>query len=187
MKNLIDLPPNLPVPKDDHATDHLLGVKMPKIFLQTTSNNEIDLSTLISPTVIFFYSRTGQADQPTPKGWDLIPGARGCTPQSCGFRDLYQEFKTLGFQVYGFSTQTKEYQKEFVIRNHIPFEIISDHSYELTNHLNLHTFEFAGVRLINRMAWIVQGAQIKKVFYPVFPPNENAATVLQWLKDHPLN
>lgn len=186
MKSLMDLPPNLPIPTDDHAADHLTGAALPAIVLKTTASQELDLSTLIKPTVIFFYPRTGEAHTPTPDDWDLIPGARGCTPQSCGFRDLFQDFKDLGFQIYGFSSQSTEYQKEFVTRNHIPFEIISDEHYELTDQLNLPTFEFSGVRLIKRMAWIIHQAQIMKVFYPVFPPNENAAVVLQWLRQHSL-
>ena len=144
----------------------------------------------ISPTVFFFYLHAGLPDEPTPEGWDDIPGARGCTPQSCGFRDLQLEFAGLGFQIFGVSTQNSEYQSEFVARMHIPFEILSDEQGELTQALTLPTFEFLGKTLIKRMAWIVSHGSIRKVFYPVFPPNENAQTVLNWIqngrfKNHP--
>lgn len=182
MRDLNQLPTDLPVPLDDHACDHLVGLKLPSIDLRTTLDRNLNLDQLKNPTIIFFYPRTGEPDQPAPADWDLIPGARGCTPQSCGFRDLHQEFKNLGFQIFGLSSQDTEYQKEFVERNHIPFEILSDEYFQLTNSLKLPTFEYNNRRLIKRMAWVVDDAKIKKVFYPVFPPNENAATVLKWLR-----
>ncbi|MGE0634435.1 MAG: peroxiredoxin, partial [Pseudobdellovibrionaceae bacterium] len=128
------------------------------------------------------YPRTGEPSKPAPPDWDLIPGARGCTPQSCGFRDLYREFQSLGFQVFGLSSQDTDYQKEFVNRNHIPFEILSDAEFALTDSLRLPTFVYNGMRLIKRMAWVIEDGKITKVFYPVFPPTENAATVLAWLR-----
>lgn len=182
MKDLYKLPEGLPVPIDDGACDHLNGMELPSISLPTTSNRVINLAKLTKPTVIFFYPRTGEPTKPTPEGWDLIPGARGCTPQSCGFRDLYKEFQDLGFDVFGVSTQDTDYQKEFVSRNHISFEILSDAKLELTQALRLPTFEYNGMTLHKRMAWVIENGKIEKVFYPVFPPNENASVVLSWLQ-----
>lgn len=184
MKNLMELPTNLPVPQDDGACDHLIGTTLPAIKLKTTDDRTIDFGDYKKPCVIFFYPRTGEPDKPTPENWDLIPGARGCTPQSCGYRDLYAEFKELGFEIFGASTQSTDYQKEFVKRMHIPFEILSDEHYELTNGLKLPTFDFNGAKLIKRLALVIENAKIIKSFYPVFPPNENANTVLSWLKNY---
>lgn len=182
MRDLNTLPDNLPIPLDDGACDHLKNLLLPEIELETTAGRFVNIKELTKkPTIIFFYPRTGEADKPTPADWDLIPGARGCTPQSCGFRDLNQEFIKLGFQVFGLSSQNSDYQKEFVSRNHIPFEILSDEKFELTEQMNLPTFSFNGIRLIKRMAWIVENSKISHVFYPVFPPNENASFVLNWL------
>lgn len=181
MKDLINLPPNLPVPQDDGACDHLQGKDFPPIKMKSTKDRIIDFSAYKSPCVIFFYPRTGEPDKPTPETWDLIPGARGCTPQSCGYRDLYSEFKQLGFEVFGASSQTTDYQKEFVNRMHIPFEILSDSNFLLIDSLNLPTFEFNGNRLVKRLALVIENRKISKVLYPVFPPNENASTVLSWL------
>ncbi|MBC7713024.1 MAG: peroxiredoxin [Rhizobacter sp.] len=183
MKDLFTLPENLPVPQDDGACNHLHNIKMPSINLTTTKNREVNLNELAqNPTVIFFYPRTGTLTDPTADGWDLIPGARGCTPQSCGFRDLYSEFKEQGFNVFGASTQSTEYQQEFVKRNHIPFEILSDEKFLLTEKLKLPTFEFNNQRLIKRMAMVLNHGNIVKVFYPVFPPDKNAEVVLEWIK-----
>ncbi len=182
MRDLNEIPEGLPIPTDDGACDHLKDASLPELILRTTSDRLIDLSQLQIPTLIFFYPRTGEPSKPAPADWDLIPGARGCTPQSCGFRDLYSEFKSLGFQVFGASSQSTDYQKEFVSRNHIPFEIISDEKFELTNKLNLPTFTYNGTKLIKRMAWVVNEGKINKVFYPVFPPNENASRVLEYLR-----
>ncbi len=181
MRDLSKIPEGLPVPTDDGGCDHLRNISLPAISLRTTSDRYIKLNQLQIPSVIFFYPRTGEPSKPAPADWDLIPGARGCTPQSCGFRDLYQEFKSLGYQVFGASSQSTEYQKEFVSRNHIPFEIISDEKFELTDALMLPTFTYNGIRLIKRMAWVVNNGKIEKVFYPVFPPNENASRVFEWL------
>jgi peroxiredoxin len=182
MRNLDQLPDDLPIPLDDHACDHLNGLQLPSISLQTTEGSWLSLQELPAKTIIFFYPRTGQPSEPAPVDWDMIPGARGCTPQSCGYRDLHKEFQLLGYQVYGLSSQDTDYQKEFVNRNHIPFEIISDEKFQLTETLNLPTFQYNDLRLIKRMAWVIEGGKIQKVFYPVFPPNDNAATVLAWLK-----
>ena len=181
--NFYALPTDLPVPPDDGACDHLADKALPKIELRTTANRVVDLSYLTQePTVLFFYPRTGRPDEPAPIGWDEIPGARGCTPQSCGYRDQYADFRALGVQVFGVSTQTTEFQQELVSRIHLPFEVLSDVDFILTDALQLPTFDFSGMRLFKRMAWYCESGKIKKVFYPVFPPNENAATVLEWLR-----
>lgn len=181
--NFYDLPANLPVPEDDGACAHLEGKSLPSLQLQTTSNRTIDLATLTQvPTIFFFYPRTGRPDEAAPMGWDEITGARGCTPQSCGYRDLHSEFQQLGFQVFGVSTQTTEFQQELVGRIHLPFEILSDAKFELADTLRLPTFVFAEMRLLKRMAWVCKQGKIIKVFYPVFPPDKNAASVLNWIR-----
>jgi peroxiredoxin len=185
MRDLNSIPKDLPVPQDDGACNHLQGSSLPAISLRSTLDRQVNLGDVSAPTVFFFYPRTGEPSKPAPADWDLIPGARGCTPQSCGFRDLHLEFKKLGFQVFGVSSQETDYQKEFVSRNHIPFEILSDSEFKLTNSMQLPTFEYNGLRLMKRMAWVTEKGLITKVFYPVFPPNENAQTVLKWLNERP--
>ena len=176
------LPANLPVPEDDGACDHIAGTPLPDISLLSTANRVVRLSGIAQRlTILFFYPRTGRPGEPIPVGWDEIPGARGCTPQSCGFRDVYNEFKSLGAEVFGVSTQTTEYQQELVERIHLPYEILSDSEFELTEALKLPTFQFNGMRLLKRTAWVTERGKILKVFYPVFPPNENANQVLSWL------
>nr|BDT29988.1 peroxiredoxin [Bacteriovorax sp. HI3] len=183
MKDLFNLPKDLPAPHDDGAADHLEGMSLPSLVLHTTEDREVNIRNLAKqPTIIFFYPRTGVPNESVPEGWDMIPGARGCTPQSCGFRDLHQEFKTLGYAVFGASTQTTEFQQEFVERNHIPFEILSDEDLALTEALELPTFEFNGETLIKRMVLILENEKIEKVFYPVFPPDKNAEVVLGWIQ-----
>jgi peroxiredoxin len=184
------LPPDLPVPVDDGATDHLRGASVPGIVLPSTWGSPVDLRVLAAtPAVLFFYPRTGEAGIPAGPEWNLIPGARGCTPQSCGFRDLHAEFQALGVTVVGLSSQTTAYQREFVERNHVPFPLLSDADLVLTRAARLPTFEFP-VRsggpstLIKRMAWYVDNGRIVHVWYPVFPPDRNAATVLAWLHAH---
>lgn len=182
--NFYSLPVDLPVPQDDGACDHLTGQSLPDIELHSTANRVVNLSRLTQdPTVLFFYPRTGRPDELAPEGWDEIPGARGCTPQSCGYRDLAAEFWALGFQVFGVSTQTTDFQQELVERIRLPFEILSDSDFVLVDGMKLPTFEFAGERLLKRMAWVCERGKIKKVFYPVFPPDQNAATVLTWIRE----
>lgn len=182
MRDLSKIPEDLPIPTDDGACDHLRNYLIPAIELKTTMGRIVNLNELTKkPTIIFFYPRTGEPSKPAPADWDLIPGARGCTPQSCGFRDFNQDFLKLGFQVFGLSSQDSDYQKEFVERNHISFEILSDSHFELTARMNLPTFTFNGTKLIKRMAWVIENSKISHVFYPVFPPNENASAVLSWL------
>ncbi len=182
-RDLNRLPADLPVPQDDGACDHLSGMEVPGLSLRSTNDRTVNLATISQqPTVLFFYPRTGEPGKPAPANWDLIPGARGCTPQSCSFRDLYSEFKDEGYQVFGVSQQDTEYQKEFVSRNHIPFEILSDIDFKLTDTLRLPTFIYNEMRLIKRMALVLDGGKIVKIFYPVFPPDKNAETVLNWIK-----
>ena len=187
--SLHTLPAGLPVPVDDGATAHLPGAAVPAVTLPATSGRSVDLRLWSAEAgVLFFYPRTGEAGRPAGPEWDAIPGARGCTPQSCGFRDLAAEFAALGVRIAAVSTQEGAYQREFVERNHIPFEILSDAALELTQALTLPTFQFAAptggaATLIKRMAWYVEGGRIVKVWYPVFPPDRNAETVLAWLRE----
>lgn len=187
--SLHTLPAGLPVPVDDGATAHLPGAAVPAVTLPATSGRTVDLRLWSAePGVVFFYPRTGEAGRPAGPEWDAIPGARGCTPQSCGFRDLAAEFAALGVRIAAVSTQDTAYQREFVERNHIPFEILSDAALELTQALTLPTFQFATPTggpgpLIKRMAWYVEGRRIVTVWYPVFPPDRNAETVLAWLRE----
>ncbi|SDR18772.1 Peroxiredoxin [Rhizobiales bacterium GAS191] len=182
------LPEGLPVPVDDGAGAHLVGMTMPPVSLRSTSGRMVDLSTLpAARTVIYCYPMTGVPGQALPDGWDLIPGARGCTPQSCGFRDHHAELAALGAAVFGLSTQTSDYQREMSERLHLPFEVLSDAKFELCDALRLPSFEVDGVRLLKRLTMILRGARIEHVHYPVFPPNESAAEVLAWLAAHPLS
>jgi peroxiredoxin len=181
------LPPDLPKPVDDGATDHLPGLSMPQILLLSTKDRVVDLSRLTAPTtVIYCYPRTGVPGEPLPAGWDLIPGARGCTPQTCSFRDHYQELSELKAQVYGLSTQTTEYQREMAKRLDLPFEILSDADFKLCDALRLPTFEVDGMRLVRRLTLIIRNGKIENVFYPVFPPDESAGQVVRWVRDHPI-
>ena len=189
LRDVYTLPPDLPVPVDDGAADHLRGAVVPSLALPATSGGVVDLAGLArQPAVLFFYPRTGQPGQSAGRDWDLIPGARGCTPQSCGFRDLHAEFRALGVSVAGVSTQTTEYQREFVARNHVPFDLLSDAELRLTHALKLPTFEFpvpgiGPATLIKRMAWYLDAGRIVHVWYPVFPPDKNADVVLAWLRE----
>ena len=181
----MNLPSNLPVPKDDGAAHHLTGMRVPEITLSSTAGRRVNLADLArARTVIYCYPRTGAPGQPVPKGWDDIPGARGCTPESCGFRDHYHALRALHVNVYGLSTQTTEYQREAVERLHLPFEILSDADFAVTNALRLPTFDFDGVRLLKRLTLVVNHGKIEKVFYPVFPPDKHAEEVVAWLT-HP--
>jgi peroxiredoxin len=177
------LPDSLPIPTDDGAARHLTGRALPDIALAATDGRQVNLSKLAGRSVVYIYPRTGEPGKPVPKDWDTIPGARGCTPQSCGFRDHYAELTTLGVaQLYGLSTQDSDYQREAVERLHLPFAILSDADLRLTRALDLPTFTFAGMTLLKRMAWIADDGVIAKVFYPVFPPDRNASDVLNWLR-----
>ena len=180
--SVYELPKDLPVPQDDGACAHLSGMKLPRVTLASTGGRSVELAQAKGRTVVYIYPRTGRPDQDLPTGWNAIPGARGCTPQSCAFRDHFEELKSAGAaQVYGLSTQDTAYQREAVERLHLPFEILSDEKLEFTRALRLPTFEVDGMVLIKRMALIVRDGVIEKVFYPVFPPDRNAGDVLAWL------
>jgi len=181
------LPAGLPTPTDDGAAEHLIGASIPHISLPSTRGRVVDLGSLSAQrTVIYCYPMTGVPGKPLPEGWDLIPGARGCTPQTCGFRDHYQELKDLKAEVFGLSTQTTRYQQEMANRLHLPFEVLSDSEFKFCDALRLPTFEVEGVRLVKRLTMIVRGSRIEHIFYPVFPPNESADQVINWLEPHPL-
>jgi peroxiredoxin len=180
--NLYKLPTGLPVPQDDGACAHLTGMRVPVLALPSTSGGMVDLSTLSGRTVVFCYPRTGRPDQSSAPGWDQIPGARGCTPQACAFRDHYAELKGFGIgEVYGLSTQDTAYQREAVDRLHLPFALLSDEKLAFAKALNLPTFEVEGVTLVKRVTLVVHSGKIEHVFYPVFPPDANAPAVIHWL------
>ena len=181
MKDLHTLPRNLPVPIDDGACAHLLGSRIPTIALLATSGHSVDLSTYPGWLVVYFYPMLGRPDSPPLVGWNEIPGARGCTPQACAFRDRRDELNQLGAEVFGMSTQASVDQQEAHARLHLPFELLSDENFALTHALRLPTFEYAGSRRIKRLTVIALDGSIKKVFYPVFPPDENAGAVIAWL------
>jgi peroxiredoxin len=177
------LPEDLPVPQDNGAARHLTGAKLPHIALAATDGGMVDLAALAGRTVVYVYPRTGRPGQATPTGWDAIPGARGCTPQSCGFRDHFAQLRRLGAkQLFGLSTQATDYQREAVERLHLPFAILSDAEIALTRALNLPTFTVDGMTLIKRMAWVIDDGDITHVFYPVFPPDKSAEEVVSWLE-----
>lgn len=181
MKNLSELPENLPIPEDDGACSHLQGMKLPSLALASTDGENIDLSSIKGKTVVYIYPLTGRPDIQLPDGWNEIPGARGCTVQSCSFRDYYSELTEHGFQVYGLSVQDSEYQQEAVARLHLPFPLLSDHAFQFINALSLPIFEFAGMALAKRVTLVINDGTIEKVFYPVFPPDKNAKVVIQYL------
>jgi peroxiredoxin len=177
------LPGGLPVPQDDGAARHLAGMRVPSIPLAATDGSTIDLSALGGRTVVYIYPRTGVPGQPPPEGWDAIPGARGCTPQSCSFRDHFAELRGLGVaRVYGLSTQDTAYQSEAAQRLHLPFPVLSDRDLALARALKLPTFVVAGMTLLKRMALVIDAGVISKVFYPVFPPDRSAEEVADWLR-----
>jgi peroxiredoxin len=160
---------------------------MPKIRLQSTAGRVVDLSNLgTERTVLYCYPMTGVPGKPLPEGWDLIPGARGCTPQTCSFRDHHQELLQLRAQVFGLSTQTTEYQREMATRLQLPFEVLSDAEFKLCDALRLPAFVVDGMRLLKRLTLIIQRGRIEHVFYPVFPPDQSADQVVRWLSEHPL-
>jgi len=167
---------------DDGACDHLPGMSMPSVRLRSTTGRRVDIAKISArSTVLFFYpAATGKPD--TPKEWDLIPGARGCTSQNCAYRDHYREFRDLGLDLFGISAQRLEDQKEFAVRMGIPYELLSDSDFELTEALRLPTFEFQGRRYIKRLTIAAEYGRVKKVFYPVFPPDRNAEAVLAYLR-----
>jgi peroxiredoxin len=176
----------IPAPHDDGAAAHLVGMTIPPVGLRATDDRLVTLSALKGRVVVFGYPRTGEPGKVAlVEDWDMIPGARGCTPQACSFRDLFGELKAAGAShVFGLSTQSNDYQIEMASRLHLPFPVLSDEKLELTHALDLPTMEVAGLTLIKRLALIVDDARITHVFYPVFPPDRNASDVLAWLKDN---
>ncbi|KAK1035344.1 hypothetical protein LTS16_014676 [Friedmanniomyces endolithicus] len=173
----------IPEPEDDGACQHLQGTQFPSLSLPSTSGKPIDISTLPGLTILFIYPRTGAPGENIPTEWDAIPGARGCTPQACSFRDASQEFADLGVErILGCSTQDTKYQMELKERIHLPYELLSDEKLELARAAKLPTHEWKGKTLIKRMAMAVESGKIVKVWYPVFPPDQSAAQVLGWLK-----
>jgi peroxiredoxin len=176
------LPSDLPEPVDDGAADHLPGVALPSLSLPSTAGQDIDLAEAARGTlVVYCYPRTGRPGQPLPPDWNEIPGARGCTPQSCAFRDHFAELDRLGARVLGLSAQSLEDQVEFADRVRLPYPVLSDPGLALAEAIGLPTFEVAGMRLYRRLTLIARQGRIAKVFYPVFPPDRNAANVVSWL------
>jgi peroxiredoxin len=179
----LSLPADLPQPTDDGAADHLTGMTVPPLSLPEARGGTADLAELASGLLVaYVYPRTGVPGQPLPESWDDIPGARGCTPQSCAYRDALAEFEALGATVVGISAQTPEEQREFAAREHIPFPLLSDAELTLAvSPLRLPSFEVEGMTLYKRLTLVAEAGRIVKAFYPVFPPDRNAAEVLAWL------
>jgi len=186
--NLMDVDwSQIPAPLDDGAAKHLVGTKIPPVALPATDGSLVTLSSLPGRVVLFGYPRTGEPGKISlVDDWDMIPGARGCTPQTCAFRDLYKDLKDAGAQhVFGLSTQESAYQREMAERLHVPFRILSDSDLVLTRALKLPSMDVAGLTLIKRLALVIDDAIITHVFYPVFPPDRNAGDVLEWLQANP--
>jgi len=188
-RNLLEVDwSKIPAPVDDGGAAHLVGKAIPPLSLRATDDTMVTLSALSDRTVVFAYPRTGEPGKiALVDDWDMIPGARGCTPQTCAFRDLFAELKAAGAShVFGLSTQDNAYQTEMASRLHLPFPVLSDEKLELTSALRLPTMEVAGLTLIKRLTLVIDAARIAHVFYPVFPPDRNAAEVLAWLKENPV-
>lgn len=176
----------LPVPEDDGAAAHLVGMAMASIPLSATDGLMVDLSSLKGRVVVYLYPRTGRPGEPNPDGWDAIPGARGCTPQTCAFRDHFAELKALGVgHLYGLSTQDTDYQREVAERLHLPFQLLSDEGLRLTTAMRFPVFHTNGMTLLKRMTLVLRDGVIEKAFYPVFPPDQNAANVVAFLNRRP--
>jgi peroxiredoxin len=183
MADYSKLPASLPVPEDDGAADHLAGLAVPNVSLPSTLGGRVRLSEVANELLVaYVYPRTGRPGEALPPGWDDFPGARGCTPQSCAYRDSLAEFSALGADVVGISAQGPEGQREFAERERIPFPLLSDSGLELAETLGLPTFEIADMTLYKRLTFIAEAGSLAKVFYPVFPPDRDAAEVLAWLR-----
>jgi peroxiredoxin len=182
--NLNQLPTDLPVPQDDGVCNHLKGMKLPKISLLATNGKRINVGEIKGNLVIYCYPMTGQPNVALPDGWDQIPGARGCTPQSCSFRDHYGELQALNAQVIGLSVQTNEYQTEMAARLHLPFPVVSDANYEFQKALDMPTFVAAGMTLLKRVTLIAKNGVIEAVHYPIFPSDSDPAWVINYLDRH---
>ena len=185
MTNLNQLPIDLPIPQDDGAANHLVGMRLPKILLGTTAGKQINLGEIQGRLVIYCYPMTGQPNVALPDGWDQIPGARGCTPQSCSFRDHYQELQALGAEVLGLSVQSTEYQQEMVDRLHLLFPVVSDADYRFQRALQLPIFTAAGMTLLKRITLIANDGVIEAVHYPIFPSDSDPDWVIHYLKNIP--
>lgn len=183
MKDLSKLPDNLPIPVDDGACNHLLGAGIPSIPLVATSGDTITLGTLPGTVVAYFYPMIGRPDSPPLVGWNEIPGARGCTPQTCAFSDHHAELESFAVRVFGVSAQPLEDQQQAHARLELPFELLNDSHFALAEAMRLPTFEYKKLRLIKRVTLIAINGIIRKVFYPVFPPNRNAEDVLEWFRN----
>src|SRR6185312_9122704 len=181
--NPLNLPKDIPAPQDDGAARHLPGRRLPDVALAATNGIQVNLAKLPGRTIVYIYPRTGVPGVPLPDGWDMIRGARGCTPQSCGFRDHFADLKALGVaHVFGLSTQDTAYQQEAATRLHLPFPLLSDAQFQFTRALDLPTFDVAGMELIKRMVLVIDDGVIAHVFYPVFPPDKSAQDVIDWLQ-----
>ena len=178
MSSLNELPDNLPVPEDDGACDHLPGAKLPDIALTATDGGMVNLSRRPGTTVVYCYPMTGRPGVPLPEGWDDIPGARGCTPQSCSFRDHHAELSQLGAAVFGLSAQDTDYQREMAERLHLPFAVLSDSGFGFCDAMGIPTFEAGGMRLIRRVTMIVRDGAVEAFHYPVFPSDSDPEWVL---------
>lgn len=186
-QNPTELPKDLPVPVDDGGAKHLPGMHLPAIPLRSTAQEEVSLSVQSERrrVVVYCYPMTGRPGHDLPKGWNEIPGARGCTPEACAFRDHFGELQDLHAQVFGLSTQTTDYQQEAVQRLHLPFALLSDADLRFTRALRLPTFDVEGKTLLKRLTLVCFRGKIQHVFYPVFPPDQHAAEVVGWLGRNP--
>jgi peroxiredoxin len=181
--DLYSLPPGLPVPTDDGACRHLRGMTVPPVALPSTKGRLVRLDQIDTPwAVVYAYPRTGLPDVDTPADWNAIPGARGCTPQTCAYRDREAKLRALGATVFGLSTQSTEYQQEMATRLQLPFDVLSDSEMLLTRALRLPTFQYGDWTLLKRHTLIIAGGRIEEVFYPVFPSDADAGNVLRWLR-----
>jgi peroxiredoxin len=184
MTNYNELPTDLPIPQDDGACNHLVGMALPNVELRATDGAMVNLSHIAGRLVIYCYPMTGQPNVLLPEGWDQIPGARGCTPQSCAFRDHYQELQSLGAKVFGLSVQSTDYQCEMATRLHLPFQVLSDEQHQFQQALSLPTFMAGGMNLLKRVTLIANQGRIEAVHYPIFPSDSDASWVLDYLRQH---
>ncbi len=186
MVDILTIPDDLPVPVDDGGADGLIGTALPRVPLTATTGESVILANLPGRVVVYAYPKTGQPGRPLPTAdWDLIPGARGCTPQSCAFRDHFEDLRRAGVAgLFGLSTQATAYQQEAARRLHLPFPLLSDESLAFSGALGLPTFAAGGETLLMRLTMIVRDGVVEHVFYPVFPPDRNAADVLRWISAH---
>jgi peroxiredoxin len=177
----VSLPPDLPIPVDDGACDHLAGASLPSVALRSTAGGSVNLADLRGTIVVYVYPHTGRPDIPTPREWDLIPGARGCTPEACAYRDHHAELRELGATVYGVSIDPPEWQREAVDRLHLPFELLSDQDRSWSRPIRLPTFPFQDQIFLKRLTLVLEDHRVRKVFYPAFPPDRSPADVIQFL------